>query len=228
MVLKMKPYNSKNEELPVIGRYLHSNLKNDLPLFTAFSPRFGQDFLDEFDKQITDVENLVIPKGERTAVKEITARLHSNMKSLVEPLTLLEGYIKLAKLPLNMTDFGITAARRKITSKDAEGVLQQLQLISTNIDKHKTVLTTQGLTPEIIEKLTDTRAKIAADNLLQYEMQEKNKMLVQTNQQTLNELYAKIMEICNFGKILFRGKDAVKLQGYTFSQLLKKVRVIAK
>jgi len=45
---------------------------------------------------------------------------------------------------------------------------------------------------------------------------------------TLNVLHDKIMEIHRVGKIIFRGNDPVKLQEYTMTELLKKVRRVSK
>lgn len=44
----------------------------------------------------------------------------------------------------------------------------------------------------------------------------------------LNTFHAKILEILQVGKILFKDSDSVKLQEYTFSELLKKVRRTSK
>lgn len=226
MSTETKIFNCKNEELPVIGRFVLSNLKIDLPAFTAFSPEINQEYVAEFEAHTVRAENLVSTKSKMTEVKASTMRLYSTMESITDPLNRLAGYINMAKLPITLTAFGITGARRKITSKDAEGLMHQLQAVSTNIEKNKEILLKKGLTEEAAKFFIDVRTQIAADNLLQYEVVENRKQLVQQNKQVLNELYKKIAEVCNIGKILFKNVDAVKLKQYTFSQLIKRVRVV--
>lgn len=226
MSTETKIFNCKNEELPVIGRFVLSNLKIDLPAFTAFSPEINQEYVAEFEAHTVRAENLVSTKSKMTEVKASTMRLYSTMESITDPLNRLAGYINMAKLPITLTAFGITGARRKITSKDAEGLMHQLQAVSTNIEKNKEILLKKGLTEEAARFFIDIRTQIAADNLLQYEVVENRKQLVQQNKQVLNELYKKIAEVCNIGKILFKNVDAVKLKQYTFSQLIKRVRVV--
>lgn len=63
---------------------------------------------------------------------------------------------------------------------------------------------------------------------MQYQILTHRKALVQSNVGILNDLNSQLMEILRFGKILYQGKDAVKQQEYTLSELKKRVRRISK
>ncbi|MDR2562801.1 MAG: hypothetical protein LBC98_02530 [Prevotellaceae bacterium] len=223
----MKTYNCKNEELPVIGGYLSFSLKRDLADFTAFSPKFNNAYLTTFDGKIKAAMDLLNPKAETAELKIITARLYSSVDGLSRAANNLSTYIKMAgaNVPLSAADFGIMLLRKKIRSKDVEGVLQGLHLVNTNILKYKDALMTQGLTEAFITELNTAMTSIAADNQAQYEIKENRKALVQSNIAVFKDLYTDITELCEVGKNLYRGKDAQKLSEYTFSNLLKNVRI---
>lgn len=76
--------------------------------------------------------------------------------------------------------------------------------------------------------MADDATSISNDRLRQYEILTNRKAILQDNVETLNTLHAKILEIHKVGKILFKGNDPVKLQEYTMTELIKKVRRVSK
>ena len=226
-LITMKNYKCKQEELPVIAGYLNFSLKRDLADFTAFSPKFNPAYLVAFEDKIKTATELLNPKVETTELKIITARLYSCIDSLIGSVNNLSTYIKMAGagVPISAADFGLTLLRKKIQLKDAEGVLQGLRLVRTNIDHYKDVLMIQGLSEAAIAELDAAMTSIAADNQAQYEIKESRKELVQGNINFLDGLYADVIELCEVGKNLYRGKNPQKLAEYTFSDLLKNVRI---
>ena len=54
------------------------------------------------------------------------------------------------------------------------------------------------------------------------------KAIVQNNLGLFNSLYEQLTELLRVGKILYKATDAVKAQEYTFTSLLKQVRITAK
>ena len=225
--MNLKNYNCKNEELPVIAEYLAFSLKRDLANFTAFSPKFNEAFVMAFEDKIKTATELLNPKMETAELKIITARLYSSVDSLSGAANNLSTYIKMAGagVPVSAADFGLSLLRKKINRKDVEGVLQGLHLVRASIEHYKEALINQGLSEAAIAELDATMASIAADNQAQYEIKENRKELVQNNIKVFSELYSDIMELCEVGKNLYRGKDLKKLAEYTFSDLLKNVRI---
>lgn len=228
--INMRDYNCKDEELPVICNYAVFSFKRDLADFTAFSPKFNLDYVAAFEEKNVAVSEVIMPRSETLDRKNITVRLYTTMDGLTDPINRVSGYLKLANASLTVTaaDFGLTLLRKNISTKNAEGVISSLRTVSNNLKRHEAILTEQGLTPELSNRFTEALTAIAADNQKQYEILSNRKNIVQNNIGLFNELYGQLTEILNVGKILYKTTDAVKTQEYTFSSLLKQVRIVAK
>ncbi|MDR1678945.1 MAG: hypothetical protein LBR81_04125 [Prevotellaceae bacterium] len=220
-------YHCKDEELPVICRFVHLSLQRDLADFTAYSPKFNDEYAAAFKTNIDAVAELAIPATETKELKRITAQLNDTMDKLAEPLLHLEGYIKLAKaeLPLSVADFGISPLRKKIHGKDAEGVLHNLRIVAANIQKYETVLTEQGMNKEFKTQIETALASITTDNEQQNKIISSRRILAEENLNQFNELYEQLTEICNIGKIIYKTSQPGKALDYTFADLKKKVRL---
>lgn len=219
-------FNCKDEELPVICRFVAFSLKRDLADFSAFSPKFNEEYVAQFEGRITEISDLVEPKSETAQLKVITERLYATMSGLSNPLNRLTGYVTLAggTLKISPADFGIAALRKGANSKDVENVIKNLHLVLGNIDRNREILEVQGLRQELVDSLVNTAASITADKQTQYEISINRKTIVQNNQGQLNSLYDMLNEILTIGKILYKNVDVVKQQEYTFNELKKKVR----
>ena len=152
--------------------------------------------------------------------KTITNRIFENLDSLVDPVNRLSGYSKFSEMDLD--DFGITALRKAIRDKNAEGATDSLSLICLNISNFKEKLVEQGLTEDLIAKFVDTSAAIKADKTTQYEIFANRARIVQENIWLFNDLYKQLNKILIAGKILFMS-DPVKTKEYTFTELKKRV-----
>lgn len=223
-------YNCKDEELVPISRFILFSLKRDQVDFFAYSANFKPEYVTALEARITEVSDLVEPASELLVRKLITDRIYSTINALLEPGNRLAGYLTLAQKTLGVTpaDFGISNLRNSVANKDAEAVVKSLHLILQNIATHKAKLAEQGLTDELINSLSAAAASIVADKQQQYEITINRKNIIQNNADKLNNLYAQLSEIMTIGKILYKNTDKVKLSEYTFTDLLKKVRVVSK
>jgi hypothetical protein len=228
MYKNLRTYNCKDEELPILCIYFIFILKKDWIKFNAFSQKYNEGYLTDFEGKVYLVSDLVSPKLEIAELKVITARLYKAINGLNDSANYLKMYVKMAKtdVPYSLTDFGLTLLRKKAGTKDAEGVLSALKVVNANIQQFKTPLMEQGLTEKFITNLKNTAAAIQADNQKQFEITRQRKELVQENVGMLNGLYDQMTELLNVGKILFKGQP-LKLQEYTFSELKKSVRQTA-
>jgi hypothetical protein len=224
----LKDFRCNNEELPVIGGFVSFNLKRDLIDFTAFSPKFAGNYVIDFDAKIKKCSELVTSKEETTKLKVITNRMYVTMDNLTGHITSLIIYIKMAKtdIPISVADFCIPPLRKAIRKRDAEAVLQNLHIMNNCITQYKDTLTKQGLSESVINLFASAIVSIHDDNQRQYEIVSNRKELVQNNMELFNDLYADIIEICEIGKAMYRGKDAKKIKDYTFSELMKQVRIV--
>ncbi len=223
-------YKAKDEELPTIAGYVAFSLTRDLTAFEAYSPKFNSEYVERFNAAKAVVEELVFPTTETTQLVRTTQLLYGAMDELISPLNYLNGYLKMARneIKVTATQFGITAVRAKARSKDAEGCIKALKVMNLNIEAHKAELMAHGLKEEMIQQFKTTETTIYDNNQLQYEIMSRRKALVQNNLDDLNNLYANIMEICDVGKILYKATDPQKLQEYTFTELVKRVRLVQK
>lgn len=222
-------FNCKDEELPVMGGFLCSSLKNHSTLFSGYSPKFSLEYLTGFETQVTIVSDLVNPKDETALRKVITKRIYDTMDDLGDVNYRLEGYIDLAKdnISISPADFGIKVLRKGIKSRDAEKVLNGLKSVINFITTFKEALIEVGATEALLEKYNTAQTKINADKLEQYNLAMNRAGTVQTNVGELNKLYEIMKEVMKFGKIIFKN-DAAKTKEYTYANLLSKVRHVLK
>jgi hypothetical protein len=80
------------------------------------------------------------------------------------------------------------------------------------------------LSEELIAHFANAAASIDANNQKQYEIMSGRMALVDSNVETLNELYSTVAEVLEIGKILYKSKNLLKLKEYTFDTLKKTVR----
>jgi hypothetical protein len=228
-VKKGRGYKCKDEELIGICRNVRSVLSRDFTDFSEYSPAiFDAVYLENFGVKIDSVDELMRPKIETDELKKITKRLYKTMDDLVEPLVKIRGYLRLTKntVGLSAKDFGITLLLQRIKSKDAEGVRQNLLVVTTFLDKYRDALIAVGLNEAIFEQFKAAVTAITDDNNRQFEIISKRKTIVQNNLNVLNDLYSQLSDILNIGKFLYRGKDTLKVKEYTFSFLIKSVRIV--
>jgi hypothetical protein len=225
-----REFNCKNEELPIISGFVALSLERDLASFTGYSPVFDQPYLDGYKASITAVQELLAPKSEIVELKLINEHTYTVCDGLIDPINHLEGYIQLAgaSVPMSATDFGLVKLRKSARAHDVESVLPLLLTIDSNITKYYAQLTAKGLTGPLKAKFLDARTALADDKNKRYTLVSSRAALVQNNMGMLNALNAKMVEICDIGKILFKQTDKAKLKDYTFAQLMKQVRRVNK
>lgn len=228
--VNQRNYNCKDEELPVICGFAAFSLKRDLTDFTSFSPKFTAAYVSDFETKTASVTEVIMPKSETLELKNITTSLYAAMDGLTDPINRVAGYLKMAQgtLPVSEADFGLTLLRKNLRTKNAEGVITSLRTVSNNLTKYASQLGAQGLTPELAARFADAGTSIAADNQKQYEIISNRRNIVQNNLGLFNTLFEYLTEIMRVGKILYKATDAARLQEYTFSSMLKQVRIVSK
>lgn len=223
-----RDFNCKEEELSVIAKFVAFSLKRDLGDFTAYSPLFTTNYVTDFESKITRISDLLEPKTETLAKTQITARYTATIHSLPDKVNRISGYIMLAKTGLTENSFGLKALRKSIDKTDIEGVMDNLHLVIANLISNKAALAPQGLTEEFITDLSTAWQSMSDDKQLQFEITTNRSKIVQNNLSLLNDLYSQVNEINKIGKILYKLSDKSRLDDYTFSSLLKKVRQVKK
>jgi hypothetical protein len=221
-------YNCKNEEIPVIGGYVLFGLKRDFNDFSLFLPKvFTPDYINGFEGKIVEVNSLLNPNDETVELKDTTGKLYSALDSLIEPVDKIIGYVKFTKgaIPISVKDFGLTTLKQKVRSRDAEGALKNIRTVVANLEKYRNELVEQGFDENLIATFNNNLTIIETKNQRQFEIINNRKNIAEKNVKLINDLYKIIIEVCNVGKSLYKGKDDIKVKDYTFSELKKKVRV---
>ena len=227
---KSRNFSFKDIEFIVVCGFTLLSFLRDILLFRKYSPKFTDEFGTALQAEIDAAKELVEPQSEMVEQKAITDRMHTTILALPQALNWIKGYIEMAgkSIGISVKDFGINETKDAIKKMDIEGVIKGLHTVNTNIVKFKPILTVQGLSEELATRLAGDATSISNDRQRQYEILTNRKAILQDNVETLNVLHAKIMEIHKVGKILFKGNDPVKLQEYTMTELLKKVRRVSK
>jgi hypothetical protein len=226
---KERSYNCKDEELTVICRNAFGSFSRDKKDFFNFSSIFNEDYANNFYIQIGLAEELVSPIMETEELKKITQNLYQTMGNVGTSAAKTRTYLQLAKDTIGVSpkDFGLSPLSQKINNRDAEGVLKNLVLVNSHIQKYGEQLKAVGFPDSLADELKNAAASIQKDNQRQYEIFTKRKAIVQSNRKSLNELYGQLIEILNVGKTLYK-TDPVKVKEYTYNSLLKSVRIVKK
>lgn len=223
----LRNYNCKNEELLAVCEFAATRFVSDMADFAKYSPKFNEQYLNDFQIQIAQAREIVFPVEQTKELKIVTTRMYANLDKLADLLDRLNGYISLAKtlIPVSAKDFGTTVLKQKIRKRNTEGVLNDIVPLIHNIEKYKQSLTAQGLTQEMTDMFDTLNENIKADNIRQFEITSDRRRLTEANITMFNALYGQLIEICEIGKILYKKSDPDKLRDYQFTELLKKTRV---
>ncbi len=223
-------FNCKDEELIPLSKFTLYSLKRDLADFTAFSPKFNIEFIAQTELKITDVENLLEPQAETLAKKVINDRIEKQLTTCNAMILHLDGYLRLAKqsIGVNKGDFGIIALRKAMNNGDMESLLNQLGIVLKNVMTYEMTLKGVGMPESFSVEFKNLCNAITADRQQQFEIISNRMAIVQNNLQVLNSLYEWLQEIYAIGKVLYSTSNNVKYKEYTFTELLKKVRLSVK
>lgn len=222
----VKMFSCKYEELLPISKFTLFSLRRDLTEFAAFSNRFSDEYVTETEAMINDVENLLEPKAETLSLKMISQTMEQQVNELNKSMLHVEGYLKLMKNVPGFTPkaFGVSALRKSMNTLEYEGTLKNLKLLNSNVLNNLPAFEGRGMPadmPQTLQKLHDV---IAENRQKQFEIKSNRSAIVQNNIKTLNDLYLRMTEIYSIGKVLYKLTDPAKMNDYTFTALLKKVR----
>lgn len=221
----IRNYGCKNEELPVLARFLLFSFRNNMTEFTAFSPKFDEAYLQLFEQRVAQVDEVIEPKSELARQKALTEQMHTTMDNLKDPVNRVVAYIDLsqAELKISLDGFGITELRKGFRAYDVEKTIKNLHTVCANITTHFDVLSKNGLKQELLDTLQTSCNQIMDSKQTIYEMQVKRRTIVQNNLSLFNDLYDQMNEIMNIGKVLYKTSNPTKAKEYTFSELCKRI-----
>ncbi len=219
----------KVEELPFLARFIRNAYVRDQAEFAAFSSVFNSEFLTRYDFLTALIDGLISPKsliGER---KMISVRLQLHYVTTRTLINKFEEYTNLVKgsLTMNPADFGFSLIRKSIDTRNDEAIIKHLKTLVKNVDSNIEAFRKVGLTNSFRVETNDFINSFESDILDQVGKLRERKELVLENRKQFNDLWNLITRVIDSGKIIFKSKkDKHKIKDYTYSELMKNVRMV--
>jgi hypothetical protein len=215
----------KIEDLPVIGEFVLNSLRRDIADFNDFSSMFTPDFLKTIEMKINSCKGFISSSGITKELKKVTQDLYYKSNILRLKINMLEGYFKLGANDLDVLveDVGFKSVRNNITRHNTEGVLSNMQMIMTIVERNQSVLKSKGLKPKMIKNIEEQIHEINELNMIQNEMISKRNRLTEKNIGMFNDLWTSLQPVLKTAKAIYRGVDEAKLKDYTVAQLVKRI-----
>jgi hypothetical protein len=217
------------EELPFLADFTRDSFVRDTEYFKAFSPEFGNNYLQTFDSQAQLVNEVVSPSLLMAEQKAITSRIAAHYTNARNITNRLERYTEMATdaklLKITVSDFGFKTLRKEIDRNNDEAVVKKLGEALQQADNNREALEPMGFTPAFRQELATFIQSFATDILNQKRKKEERLKLTENNSGQFSVLWKMISNIQNTGKVIFKEKDKSKLKDYTYTDLIKKVRL---
>lgn len=216
------------EELPFVAVYVRDNFVRDQADFIEDSAEYKENFLLKYDPQVK-----LVNEGVATALiiaqqKVLTERIATHYSTARGWVNKIENYAKKASAALvtNLSDFGFKTLRDDISNKNDEGVIKKFGDVLQIVDANKAALEVKGFTTEVRTKLDTFLKAFDTDIKNQSRKIDERKDLVTAHQKDYDALWEMINDVLETGKVIYKDKkDNKKVKDYTFSELIKKIRL---
>jgi hypothetical protein len=215
------------EEIPVIAGFTHANVTrpDDARDFLDYSSIYTAPYFVTYLEKIRVVNEKINTEVLEGELKLLTANLYLGINSLRPRLNKLEGYINRATgLTVGPKDFRLKYIRRHIGRKDVEKFLLEYSTLLQLVDKNVTALKAKGLKDADITILEGMRGTISTGNTNQNLKEDAIEALVQANKGLILELWTMTADLLDAGKRIYKYTNAEKVNDYTATKLLQRIR----
>ncbi|HEY4788695.1 MAG TPA: hypothetical protein VIH57_21740, partial [Bacteroidales bacterium] len=131
-----------------------------------------------------------------------------------------------AALVTNVEDFGFKGLRGDISNKNDEGVIKKFNDSLQIVDANKAAMEAKGFTPAMHTAFTTFLTVFDTDIKGQTRKIDERKGLVKDHKKEYETLWNMINEdILETGKVIYKEKNKEKVTDYTYTELIKKVRL---
>jgi hypothetical protein len=220
-----REFRCKVEELPVIGEFVLNSANRDATDFQRFSPIFTPEYLGRIEGKIKTCKEVVPSSVIARQLKATTETLKKMSDSIRLSLNVLEGYLKLAadELDIRIKDIGLAAIRRSISHGNTEGLTVNVRTMLVAVKRNQAALEAKGLRPGLLDDILTQIQEIETLNLKQNTLQSDRTLTTAEDLEAFNDLWRAIKPLFDTGKALYRGVNAVKLNDYTLTHLVKRI-----
>jgi hypothetical protein len=221
----------RTEELPFLAEYARDNFMRDKADFVNNSAEYDKNFLLKFDPQLKLVNEVAATSMLVAQQKAITKQIGKHYESARNWVNKVENYAKKASAALvtDIHDFGFKGIRNEIRVKNDEGVIKKLGEMLQHADANKMALEPKGFTPAFRTSLKTFIDTFETDIKSQIRKIDERKSLVKNNKKEFETLWKMITDdILETGKVIYKEVNKERLKDYTYSELIKKVRLARK
>lgn len=225
--MSISNFKCKQEEAIPIMELAWQSIMRDKAEFTAFSPVYSELFFTTQDKALKDLNLLVRPKVMEAESKELTKEVITKMEAFRPRLNSLESYVNKAagEITAATSDFGFSTIRENISAHNKEGVVENMEILLQLVVRNQEALRLKGFLEAAQKELETATKELAATNLQKGTQILDTAKLVKKYNKEIKTLFEQISEVCKDGKIIFAKKAPEKVKDYTFTELLKLVRM---
>jgi hypothetical protein len=219
------------EELPFLADYARDNFLRDQADFVTHSPEYKTDFLAKFDPQLKLVEEAMATSMLIAQHKNITERITKNYDVARNWANKIENYAKKAfgDAGSQIADFGFKNLRIDLKNKNDEGLVKRLKELLQHADAHIATLQPKGFTPELRDSFKAFIDALETDIKSQSRKIDERKFLVKDNNKEYEALWEMInTDLLETGKVIYKEKNKEKVKDYTYTELIKKIRIARK
>lgn len=219
------------EELPFLADYARDNFMRDKADFVNHSDEYDKNFLLKFDPQLKLVNEVVATSILVAEQKALTKKIGKHYESARNWVNKVENYAKKAKdaLVTSISDFGFKSLRAEINVKNDEGTIKKFGELLQHTDANTAALESKGFTATVRTNLKTFVDTFEADIKKQTRKIDERKDLVKENKKEFEILWQMVNEdILKTGKVIYKELDKSKVKDYTYTDLIKKIRLARK
>jgi hypothetical protein len=215
------------EEIIFLAEFTRDNFVRDRADFAAFSEVFNEKYLHKFDTQVKKVKEILAPALLTAEIKTITGRIDDHYVTVRSIANKVERYATMAKGTMNTrpADFGFRKLRNELQLNNDEAVVKKLRVLLQHIDKNREALEANGLSKAYRQEFEMAINTFEADIIAQSRKIDERKKVVKQNIRQFDTLWNMMAEIMRTGKVLYKTKNRSRLKNYTYTRLIKNVRL---
>lgn len=222
-----RKYSCRDFQLIVAAQAILESFLLYKEAFTAKFPRLVDPFADQLKALIENVLTTCFGINSKEQLKITTALVNQQQRAAKECLTFVKTQIKVefsekpARKKFLLDKLGFQAYGREVSQNYQEATIACLLAFDNNMDDEiRQELVENNVNPEYLDNIQTMAAELHAANVTQESLKGTSKIKTGEAVAAFNAVYKDIMDICYYGKLLFRN-DRLKKDLFVFGKVVK-------
>jgi len=217
--------NINKEDVPVVGGILYNAFVKNKVDFEDFSTMFSDPFEAEMADAIQAVKDRRRPTDVLGKQKKVTIDLYGKFDSLQEALRLLGELVKWNEASLNTLydDYHFKEARKAIHAKNAEGVVEQCEIIIDKVSEDAVAFDGVGFDSAKIAVFVALVNDIDGLNKEQIALMNERQYVKADEDILFANMYSYTDKVASVGKAMYTYRDKHKCDDFTICRILGKI-----